>query len=347
MKKLFSVLVASALLLGAQAMAKPSVGFVYVGPIGDGGWTQAHNKGRLHLESLGYKTQYVESVPESDSEKVIRRLAQRNDMVITTSFGFMDPTERVAKAMKNKTFVHISGFKMNDTNFGNATCRQYQPRYLAGMAAGMLTKNNKIGFVGSYPIPEVLAGINSMVMGARSVNPKVQAEIVWINSWFDPPKDLEAAKALASSGNDVLFTTTDSPSVVQVAEERGLWAIGNDQDMSEYGKDSHATAPIFNWAPLYEYLTKNLEAGTWKPESLYWGIDTGCVELSPWGPKVPQSVRSQVDAVRARMIAKEFDVFDGGVTKQDGTKVPGPLSVGQILSMNYFVEGIVSPFPNN
>ncbi len=347
MKKLFLTLLSTALLLGSHALAKPSVGFVYVGPIGDGGWTQAHDKGRRHLESMGYKTQYVESVPESDSEKVIRRLAQRNDMVITTSFGFMDPTERVANMMSDKKFLHISGFKMNDTNFGNATCRQYQPRYLAGIAAGLLTKNNKIGFVGSYPIPEVLAGINSMVMGARSVNPDVQAEIVWINSWFDPPKDLEAAKALASSNNDVLFTTTDSPSVIQVAQERGLWAVGNDQDMSEYGKDAQITAAIFDWAPMYEYHLTRLEAGTWKPESQFWGIETGCVELAPWGPKVPQSVRDQVEAVKARMVAKEFDVFDGGVTKQDGTKVPGPLPLDQILSMNYFVEGITSPFPNN
>jgi len=215
----------------------PSVGYVLVGPHTDGGWSMRHHQGFQSLTKHGYKVSMVEMVPEAESTKIFLKLARKHDIVFATSFGYMDGMEKAAKKSPDTIFMHATGYKGNDTNFDNYGCMSYQARYLTGVAAGMMTKTNKIGVVGSHPIPEIIRNINAIALGARSVNPDVEVNIVWINSWFDPPKDMDAAKALADSGNDILYTTTDSPSVVALAQQRytrsgqEIWSMGNDAPM--------------------------------------------------------------------------------------------------------------------
>ena len=229
MSKLVSfltVLVLSTTMLGYAYAKDVSIGFVLVGPSNDGGWSMRHHQGFHSLTKHGYTVEGVESVPEADSERVFKKLARKHDIVFGTSFGFMEPMVRAAEKNKKTFFLHATGYKGNDKNLDNYVCHSFQARYLTGIAAGMMTKTNKIGVVGSHPIPEIIRNINALTIGAQSVNPDIEVEIVWINSWFDPPKDMEAAKVLVDQGNDILFTTTDSPSVVTLAEKTdGVWSM--------------------------------------------------------------------------------------------------------------------------
>ena len=228
MRKLLLSLVA--LVFTTSLFAKDiSVGYVLVGPSNDGGWSMRHSDGFKSLTKHGYVVEGVESVPEADSERVFKKLARKHDIVFATSFGYMEPMVRASAKNKKTVFMHATGYKGNDKNMDNYVCHSFQARYLSGIAAGMMTKTNKIGVVGSHPIPEIIRNINALTLGAQSVNPDIEVEIVWINSWFDPPKDMDAAKVLAEQGNDILFTTTDSPSVVTLANKLdGVWSMGND-----------------------------------------------------------------------------------------------------------------------
>jgi basic membrane protein A len=332
----------------AAAEKELSAAFVYVGPVGDGGWTYAHDLGRKELEKMGVKTSYVESVPETDSERVIRNLARKgNKIVYTTSFGFMDATLKVSKDFPDTIFMHASGFKKSE-NMGNYFGRMYQARYLAGMVAGYMTKTNKIGMIGSMPIPEIIRHINAFTLGARSVNPNVEVQVVWVNTWFDPAKEGDAAASLFDGGNDIIAITTDSAAPVQEAEKRGMWAIGNDTDMSIYGAKAHLTANVWNWGVYYKHIAEQVKNGTWTPTEDWWGIETGIVGLAPFGDMVPENVKQDVLAKKADISSGKLVVFQGPFNKQDGTLAVEAGNVpndGELLGMSYFVEGVVGTIP--
>ena len=347
--RIFRLMLAiSFMLITSVVSAKdPTVAFVYVGPVGDGGWTYAHDLGRKHLEKMGVKTTYVENVPEADAERTITRLARKNDIIFTTSFGYMDPTLKVSKKFPKKVFMHNSGYKKSE-NMGNYFARMYQARYLVGMVAGTMTKTNRIGIIGSHPIPEILRHINAFTLGARSVNPKATVQVIWVNSWFDPPKEAAATESLIDNGADIVTITTDSPAATQVAQKRGKYAIGNDSDMTLYGPKAHLTANIFNWGIYYEHVYKQVQAGTWKPTSDWWGIETNIVDISPFANFVPQELQDQVNAKKQAMIDKKFIVFKGPIKNQDGTLVVKEgqvLTDPEMLSMNYFIEGVIGTVP--
>ena len=348
MKRIFSVLVALVVfsVMGIAA-EKPTAGLVLVGPKSDGGWSMRHYQG---MQESGYEFDYVEAVAESDSERVFTRLARKHDVVFGTSFGYMDPMMNTAKKFPNVKFMHATGFKTAE-NLNNYNCRLFQARYLAGVAAGMLTKTNKIGFVGSHPIPEIISNINAATLGAKSVNPNITVQIVWINSWFDPAKDTAAADALFNNGVDVFFTTTDSPSVVMLAQKQStadkpLWGMGNDAPMNSFGPDRYATGPMFNWDVYYKHVMQSVENGTWKVDTPFWGMEKGCVDLSPWGPNVPTSVKNHVEAEKDKFVSEKYDAsfpFSAGFTKQNGTFVPPGMDRSGVETMDYYVEGVITP----
>ena len=359
MKKIIALvaMVAIAVAFSISTVGKelPSVGYVLVGPKNDGGWSMRHSQGFESLTKHGYKVTMVESVPEADSGRVFANLARKHDIVFGTSFGFMEPMAKVAKKNPDTIFMHATGYKSSD-NMDNYVCRGYQARYLTGIAAGLLTKTNNIGVVGSHPVPEIVRNINAIALGARSVNPDVKINVIWINAWFDPPKDTEAAKVLWETGNDVLYTTADIPSVVILAEkestpEKPIWSMGNDAPMNSFGPNRIATGVIFNWNLLYKHILDNMAAGTLQMGQRYfWGMKEGCAALSPWGLEVPQEVSNHVDTLKMEWINDmRWDdqwPFSGGYNKQDGTSVAaGSIDRHQLETMQYYVEGIVNPFP--
>ncbi len=334
----------------------PSVGYVLVGPKNDGGWSMRHYQGFMSLQKHGYKVSGVEMVPEAESTKVFRKLARKHDIVFATSFGYMDGMVKAAAKAPDTIFMHATGYKGNKTNMDNYVCHSFQARFLTGIAAGMLTKTNKIGVVGSHPIPEIIRNINALTIGAQTVNPDIEVNIVWINSWFDPPKDMDAAKALLESGNDILYTTTDSPSVVTLAQQawkqhgKEVWSMGNDAPMGSNGPDRYITGMMFNWNVLYKHIVDQLAAGKLKMGQRWaWGLQENCVALSPWGKNVPGEVVNKVETVKMQWVQDDlgtFFPFDQGITKADGSTVgKGEIARPQIETMQYFVKGVVSRFP--
>ena len=355
MKKLIALVAATVLLavfsISTVGKKLPSVGYVLVGPKNDGGWSMRHYQGFMSLEKHGYNVSGVEMVPEAESTKIFLKLARKHDIVFATSFGYMDGMEKAAKKDSSTIFMHATGYKGNDTDFDNYGCMSYQARYLTGVAAGLMTKTNKIGVVGSHPIPEIIRNINAIALGARSVNPDAEVNIVWINSWFDPPKDMDAAKALAADGNDILYTTTDSPSVVVLAQQlyrrsgQEIWSMGNDAPMGSNGPDRYVTGMMFNWNVLYKHIVDQLAAGNLQMnQKINWGLQQNCVGLSPWGENVPGKVVNVVENIKMDWIGDKMDryfPFSQGVTKQDGTKIPaGEIKRHQLDTMQYYVEGV-------
>ena len=358
MKKVISVLVIAMIygMAGLSLFGKPSVGYVLVGPKNDGGWSMRHYQGFESLKKHGYKVSMVEMVPEAESAKVFLKLARKHDIVFGTSFGYMDHMVKAAKKSPDTIFMHATGYKGNDKNMDNYVCHSFQARYLTGIAAGMLTKNGKIGVVGSHPIPEIIRNINAIALGAQTVRSDIKVSIVWINSWFDPPKDMDAAKALLDAGNDILFTTTDSPSVVTLAQTawkqqgKEIWSMGNDAPMGSNGPDRYATGMMFNWNVLYKHMLDQLADGKLKMNQRWnWGLKENCVGLSPWGKNVPGAVVNKVETVKMEWINDNLDEwypFSQGITKRDGTKVPaGSIKRPELETMQYFVKGIVNKFP--
>ncbi len=334
----------------------PSVGYVLVGPKNDGGWSMRHYQGFMSLEKHGYKVGGVEMVPEAESTKVFLKLARKHDIVFATSFGYMDGMVKAAAKAPDTIFLHATGYKGNKSNMDNYVCHSFQARYLTGIAAGLLTKTNKIGVVGSHPIPEIIRNINALTLGAQTVNPDIEVNIVWINSWFDPPKDMDAAKALLDAGNDILYTTTDSPSVVTLAQNawkqhgKEVWSMGNDAPMGSNGPDRYITGMMFNWNVLYKHIVDQLAAGKLKMDQRWaWGLQENCVGLSPWGKNVPGSVINIVETVKMNWINDNMGTyfpFDQGITKQDGSTISaGVLKRPELESMQYFVKGVVNNFP--
>ena len=336
----------------AQAPAKTKVGFVYVGPIGDHGWSYQHHQGLLALKKeFGdrIETTHVENVPEGpDAERVIDQLAsQGHKIIFTTSFGFMNPTLKVAAKYPDVKFEHISGFKRSD-NLATANIRYYEGRYIAGVLAAKSSKSGTIGYIASFPIPEVVMGINAAYLGAKKVNPNVKFKVIWVNTWFDPGKEADAAKALIDQGADVVMQHTDSPAAVKVAAEKGIWAIGQSSDMAHFAPDNVITSIADNWSPYVVSRVKAVMDGSWKSGSTWQGMKEGAVTIPPINGKVPPDVRKMAEGVMADITAGKFNPFTGPIKKQDGSPWLADGAVapdGDLLGMNFYIEGVEGALP--
>ena len=352
-----TVALSAALPASAQAPAASTttpykVGYVYVSPIGDAGWTFQHDTGRKEMEkALGGKvvSKFVENVPEgADAERVIRELAQDgNQLIFTTSFGYMNPTLKVAKAFPKTKFEHATGYK-TDANVGIYNARFYEGRYLAGMVAGKMTKSNVAGYVGAFPIPEVVMGINAFARGMKAVNPKAEVKVIWVNSWYDPGKERAAADTLVSQGADVLTHHTDSTAVVQAAEAKNVYAVAYHSDMSKYGPKAQLTAVTHQWGEYYKKAVQDAMAGTWKPGNVWGGIKEGMIKMAPFNPVVPKDVQDQVNKTAADIGAGTFHPFTGPMKDNEGKE---RLAAGKVISdadlskMDYYVEGVQGKLP--
>jgi simple sugar transport system substrate-binding protein len=353
LKKIISTLALLALLgsMTGAAMAADNVGFVYVSPIGDAGWTYQHDLGRLQLEKeTGVTTSFVENVPEGpDAERVIREMAKRGDKVVfATSFGFMNYALKVSKTFRKTAFVHATGYKMGK-NMGLVNARFYEGRYLTGVIAGEMTKSNVLGYVAAFPIPEVMQGINAFIQGARSVNPKAELRVIWVNSWFDPGKERQAALTLLSQEADVITHHTDSTAVVQAAEDQGKYAFGYHSDMAKYGPKAHLTATTHLWGDYYVKTVKEVLAGTWTPTSVWGGYKEGMIALAPLNDAIPAELQDRIREMEKQMTAGTLHPFAGPVVDQGGKTVVAAgknMTDDQLNSMNYYVQGVVSKVPN-
>jgi len=338
--------------LTALAQEPLRIGFVYVSPVGEAGWTFQHDLGRKEMETtLGAKvqTKFIESVSEgADAERVFRELATSgNKLIFGTSFGYMNYMEKVARQFPNIIFEHATGYK-TAKNLGVYNARFYEGRYMCGVIAGRMTKSNILGYVAAFPIPEVLQGINAFTRGARSVNPKAEVRVVWVNSWFDPGKEREAANTLMSQKADIVTHHTDSTAVVQAAEARGAYAFGYHSDMSRFGPKAHLSASTHVWGAYYTKTVNEVLAGTWKSSNVWGGVRDGFIRLAPINPVVPASVREEVAKVEAGLKAGTFHPFAGPVKSQDGKDtVPSGrnMSDDELGKMDYYVEGVASQLP--
>ncbi|PIE32340.1 BMP family ABC transporter substrate-binding protein [candidate division KSB3 bacterium] len=336
-KGLFVSLICLAMIamsLGVFAEEKPlKAAFVYVSAVGDHGWSYAHDLARKYMEEeLGIETAYTESVFGPDIERVIRGYAQKGyDMIFTTSFEYMDPTIEVAGDFPDLVFEHCSGFKTAE-NVGNYFGRIYQARYLTGLVAGKMTKTNVLGYVAAHPIPEVIRGINSFTKGVREVNPDAVVKVVWSGSWYDPAKEKEAALSLIGAGADVIAQHQDSPAAQEAAQDNKVYAVGYNTDMSHFAPDAHLTSPVWNWHIFYERIVNEVKAGTWKSSSYWGGFDDGLVDIAPFGKMVPQDVVDMVMKRRQEIIDGTFKVWPDKTDEE-------------LLSMNYFIEGVEGKIP--
>ena len=336
----------------AQAAAPLKVGFIYVGPVGDAGWSYAHDQARKALQAhFGARitTQFGENVPEGpDAVRVLRDLCQQGDgLIYATSFGFMEPVLRVARDYPKVKFEHATGYK-TATNVGTYDARTYEGAYMAGIIAGGMTKSNVLGVVGSVPIPEVLRNINAFTLGAQSVNPKVTTKVVWVNKWFDPPKETEAATSLVNQGADVLFQNTDSPAVLQTAEKLGKYAFGWDSDMAKFGPKANLASAIIDWTPIYIAETGKVLDNSWKPAQIWWGVEHGAIDLVSIASVVPAKIRSRVAQVKAGLKDGSFSIWSGPILGQNGATVlaAGARADDKFLhGIDFYVKGVEGQVP--
>jgi basic membrane protein A and related proteins len=342
----------------APASAAPAepleVAFAYVGPVGDAGWTYAHDRGRkAAVEKYGSKitTSFVENVPESaDAERVLRDLVdQGNQLIFGTTFGYMEAMLKVAREFEGVRFEHATGYKTSK-NLRTYDSRTYEGAYLAGVVAASLTKSNVLGVVASIPIPEVIRNIDSYTLGAQSQKPEITTKVVWINRWFDPAKEGEAAQALLNQGADVLLQNTDSSAVLQTAERAGKFAFGWDSDMSKFGPNAHLASAVVNWGPYYEKAVGDALDGSWSPGQTWWGVKDGAIDLVSLSDKVPEATRAKVAEIKAGLRAGTFSIWKGPVTDQAGKAV---LEAGAIaddeflLGINFYVKGVQGTLPGS
>jgi simple sugar transport system substrate-binding protein len=352
---LVTALLAFASALGmtnAQAQEKLKVGFIYVGPIGDYGWTYQHEVGRRKIEDVyngRIETSYLENVNEGpDAERAIEQLVRTgHKLIFTTSFGFMDATAKVAKKYPNVMFEHATGYK-RDKNLATYSGRFYEGRYILGQIAAKMSKKGVIGYIGSFPIPEVVSGINAMMLGAQSVRPDMKIKIIWVNTWYDPGKEADAAKALIDQGADIIAQHTDSPAAVQIAETRGMSAFGQDSDMIKFGPKAQLSAIINNWAPYYVERVKLALEGKWAAGDVWGGLNSSLVQMAPY-TNMPDDVKKLASDTEAAIKEGKLHPFKCPVLAQDGTPVEckggQSLADEQILGMNYFVKGIDDKLP--
>ena len=342
-----------ALAAPAAAQEEPlKVGFIYVGPVGDFGWSYEHNEGRLAVEEAmgdAVETTFVESVPEgADAERVLTQMALAgNDLIFTTSFGFMDPTVNVAERFPEVRFEHATGYKRAD-NLATYGARFYEGRAVIGHIAGHMTETNRIGYIASFPIPEVVRGIDAAFLAAREVNPDVEFNIVWLNTWFDPAQEADAATALIDQGADVIMQHTDSTAPMTIAEEAGIMAFGQASDMANFGPEAQLTAIIDNWGPYYVERAQAVADGTWESTDTWGGIASGMVELAPFSDRIPEEVRASAQALADSIASGEHHPFTGPIAKQDGTEwlAEGETATDEeLLGLNFYVEGLTGDIP--
>ncbi|WP_119256322.1 BMP family ABC transporter substrate-binding protein [Shinella zoogloeoides] len=355
MKKIILALATSAAVLGfavaASAQDKTKICFIYVGSKTDGGYSEGHDRGRQELEKeMGDKieTAFLENVPEGpDAERAVERMARSGcALVFTTSFGFMDATIKVAQKFPDVKFEHATGFKSAE-NVGTYNARFYEGRYIQGVIAAKMSKKGVAGYIASFPIPEVVMGINAFMLGAQSVNPDFKVKVVWANTWADPGKEADAAKALADQGVDILTQHTDSTAPMQVAAERGIHAFGQASDMIAAGPKTQLTAIVDTWGAYYVKRTKAVLDGTWKSEQIWDGLKDGILTMAPY-TNMPDDVKKAAEDVEAKIRSGELHPFTGPVKKQDGSDwlAAGQVSDdGTLLGMNFYVAGIDDKLP--
>ena len=356
--------VAAAALIGCSKKeeAKPAeapkaeplkIAFAYVGPVGDGGWTFAHDNARKAIEKeFGDKiqTSFAENVPESaDAERVIKDMVtQGNKLIFGTTFGYMDPMLKVAGESKDIKFEHATGYKQAD-NMNTYDSRTYEGAYLAGVIAGKMTKSNTLGVVASIPIPEVIRNINSFTLGAQSSNPKVKTKVVWVNEWFNPPKETEAATSLINGGADVLFQNTDSPAVLKTAQDKGKRAFGWDSDMTAYGPKAHLASSIINWTPYYIQATRNALEDKWTGGAqTWWGVKEGAIDIVSIAEDVPAETKAKVDEVKAGLKAGTFSIWKGPLLDNSGKEILKKDEVADdkfLSGIKFYVKGVEGKVP--
>ena len=327
-----------------------SIGFVYVSPAGEAGWSYSHDLARQALAALpGVTTMYRDSVPEGrDAEQTIREMAETGcDIIFTTSFGYMEPTLKVARDFPGTTFLQCSGYK-TAPNVSSYFGRMYQARFLTGMVAGAMTKQNVIGYVAAYPLPEVIRGINAFTLGARSVNPLATVNVMWTQTWYDEAREKATAFALIDTGADVIAQHQDSPAPQRAAEERGVYSVGYHTDMSRFAPNAHLVAAVWNWIPFYMDVLGKVRNGTWKTSDVWSGLESGIVGISAFGPMVPQEVRDKVLKYREAIIRGDYAVFSGQIVDQNGRiriREGEKADDEALLGMNWFVRGVTGVTP--
>ena len=342
----------------ASAPAKPAplkIAFAYVGPVGDGGWTFAHDNARKAVEKeFGDRvvTSFVEKVPEAaDAERVFRDMAsQGNTLIFGTTFGYMEPMLKVAADLKDVKFEHATGYKQAP-NMRTYDSRTYEGAYMAGVIAGAMTKSNTLGVVGSIPIPEVIRNINSFTLGAQSINPKIKTKVVWINEWFNPPKETEAAQSLLNAGADVLFQNTDSSAVLQTAEKAGKYAFGWDSDMTAYAPKAHLGSAIINWAPYYISATRDALDGKWTGGTGSWlGHKDGAIDLVSIADAVPADIKAKIETIKAGLKAGTYSIWKGPMLGQDGKEILKKDEVADdkfLGGVKFYVKGVEGKVPGD
>jgi basic membrane protein A len=337
----------------AATKAEPlKIAFAYVGPVGDGGWTFAHDNARKAIEKeFGDKilTSFVENVPESaDAERVIRDMAsQGNKVIFGTTFGYMETMLKLAPEFKDVKFEHATGYKTAD-NMRTYDSRTYEGAYMAGVIAGKMSKTGTLGVVASVPIPEVIRNINSFTLGAQSSNPKIKTKVVWVNEWFNPPKETEAATSLINGGADVLFQNTDSPAVLKTAQDKGKRAFGWDSDMTAYGPKAHLASSVINWTPYYIKATKDALEGTWTTGGVWWGVKEGAIDIVSIAEDVPAETKAKVDEVKAGLKAGTFSIWKGPLVDNTGKTLlkEGEVADDKFLSgVMFYVKGVEGKVP--
>ncbi len=355
MRKLLAIAVGLAMTLAVSAAGaadKLKIGFIYVGPVGDHGWTYQHDQGRLAIEkAFGDKveTTFVEKVAEGpDAERAITRLARQGaGLIFTTSFGFMDPTIKVAKRFPKVKFEHATGFKRAD-NVATYSSRFYEGRYVIGQIAAKMSKSGVAGYVASFPIPEVVRGINAFMLGAQSINPDFKVKVVWVNSWFDPGKEADAAKVMIGQGADIITQHTDSTAPLQIAQEQGAVGFGQASDMMKFAPKAQLTAIIDDWSEYYVNRTKAALDGSWKADDTWGGMGDKMVVMAAF-TNMPDDVKKMAEETTAKITSGEFHPFTGPIYKQDGSlavKEGEVLDDGVLLGMNWYVKGIDDKLPN-
>lgn len=337
----------------APASEPLKIAFAYVGPVGDGGWTFAHDNGRKAVEKeFGNKvvTSFVEKVPESaDAERVIRDMAgQSNKLIFGTTFGYMEPMLKVATDHKDVKFEHATGYKQAD-NLRTYDSRTYEGAYMAGVIAGKMTKSNTLGVVGSIPIPEVIRNINSFTMGAQSVNPAVKTRVVWVGEWFNPPKETEAATSLINGGADVLMQNTDSSAVLQTAEKMGKRAFGWDSDMTSYGPKAHLGSAVINWAPYYVKTVRDVLENKWTGNTgSWWGVKEGAIDMVSVAADVPEDTKKRIEEIKSGLKDGSFAIWKGPILGQDDKELLAKDQVADdkfLSGVNFYVKGVEGKVP--
>ncbi len=357
MKSLNSMIAATTVAVGlagsAAAQDPVKVGFVYVGPVGDFGWSYEHDQGRLAVEEHfgdAVETTFVESVPEgADAERIMTQMAlSGHDLIFTTSFGYMDPTINVAAKFPDVKFEHATGYKRAD-NVSTYSARFYEGRAVIGTIAGRMTESNRIGYIASFPIPEVIRGINAAYLHARKVNPDVEFKIVWVYTWFDPAKEADAANALIEQGVDVIMQHTDSPAAMTIAEERGVMAFGQASDMIRFGPTARLSSIIDDWAPYYISRVQAVIDGSWESTDTWDGIAPGMVEIGAFSDRIPADVQAEAQALADAIASGDYHPFTGPLDRQDGSAWLAAGEVaddGTLAGMDFYVEGVEGDIPN-